>query len=645
MNNQDEMVFRDTTVITLDQIGREYLCPERLRLQLANARGYKSPIDIGSIAYTKRGAARSRGYTDSGTIPVVESSLVESRRTLVMSLLDTLIGLRDNTIVTSFRIIQVVVDWLNRNGYEEIFTDASRAAGAYADYTSCLNDSVRAGRFAPLHAAKCQNYLRLIIGLQFPDIVEYIVRSATTIAGQKNAIKPPRESDVQMFRDVNIAIARSYSKFILEGLPFPCVVQIRDYEVVKFPSNHGLSSPFRSGLDCYNAVEKRIATVDEYLSIYARKNQKIRQCEAERSIVDAHANLELANSDRRHYVRLQMAALAMKAYIALFMLITGASPTELEQFSYDDALEIEKSVLKKELSAVKFRARGKKTGYVLGRKEGLSLLKEYIKLREWILNGRYFDKLFFKVVIRKSVAPLLVISDLDAGAALTRLHSSISGVFIDAKYPKITSGKARKHKSATQHAAGVPLDIVAKALNHTNAVNVSSYAEATIEQQESEFGNYWDSVRKASQMVRDRHEIAPEKADSTAIGYCDAFNSPTPVSDSGSVMIEPNCRNQYGCLYCTHYLCHSDEEDMHKLLSLQYVINAVRDTARDSSHAEALYKDLSIRIEFILEAMANRSESIAQMLIRMKQKVFELGVLTPFWESRLQRYEHMGVVF
>jgi len=344
-------------------------------------------------------------------------------------------------------------------------------------------------------------------------------------------------------------------------------------------------------------------------------------------------------------MRLQMAALAAKAYFSLFMLITGASPTELEQFSYDDALEVDKSVLKKELSAIKFRARGKKTGYVLGRKEGLSLLRDYLKLREWILNGRYFDKLFFKVVIRKSVGSQLVVSDLDAGSALTRFHSSISGVFIDARYPKITSSKARKNKSSAQHAAGLSLDTVAEAMNHTSAVNISSYAEATIEQQESEFGNYWGSVRKAAQMVRDRHEVAPKEADSTATGRCEAFNSPAPVSDSGAVVIEPNCRNQYGCLYCAHYFCHSDEEDMHKLLSLQYVINAVRDTAQDSSHAEALYKDLSIRIEFILDAMADRSESIAQMLVRMKRKVFEFGVLTPFWESRLQRYEHMGVVF
>lgn len=644
MNNHGDLSFRETRVIAVDEISQEHVFPERLRLKLANAKGYKSPIDIGSIAYATRGEARSKEFDNAGTISVVESSLVESRRELVVKFLDSLIGLRDNSIVTQFRVLHVIVNWLNANGYVEIFADVSCASRAYADYTSYLNDSIRKGDFAPQHAAKCQNILQFIIGLQFSSVVDYVVRSAVPIARQRKAIKPPREADVHFFTDVSIAIARDYSKFILQQEPFPCVVQIRDYEVVKFPSNGGLSSPFRQGHDCYNVAERRVATVEEYMSKYAGRGQAIKLCEAERAIADAQASVELANSEPRNYVRLQMAAFAVKAYISLFMLMTAASPTELEQFSYEDALGIDKSVLKKELTAVKFRARGKMTGYVLGRKEGLTLLREYLKLRDWILNGEYVDKLFFKIKIARG-AVCLSFSDLDAGAAATRFHSSISGVFVDSKHPKITYNKARKHKSSAHHAARYSLETVAQALNHSSGVNISSYLEATVEQQESEFGIYWDSVRRAAELVRERSATASDRLDSIAVGHCESFRFPVPVSDTEAPVIQPNCRNQYGCLYCTHYVCHADEEDIHKLLSLHYVINAVRNTAQDSSHAEALYRDLSIRIEFILEAMAIRSESVAQLVSVMRNKVFNLGVLTPFWERRLQRYEVMGVVF
>jgi len=642
MNSQEKMVFRDTDIITRDQIGREFLRPELLRLQLGDARVKKSPIDIGSLAYSKR-AVGSRAHSDRG-ISVIESSLVESRRKLIINLLDWFQGCRDTTVLLRWRLLEGVVDWINENGFVEIFSDAIQAAKAYFAYTDFLNGLLMEGKFTPRHANALQKVFQQLVKLQLPEDFKYIVRSAVVISPTRNDIRPPRQSDVQMFKDVCLAVGRCYSKFVLSNEPYPCVVKIRDYEVVKFPSKSGAVGPLSECPACYNVEDRRISTLDEYVSRLGKKGRKINVGNIRFDLKKIQASFGAANTDERHYDRILMAALAAKAYAALFLLITGASPTELEQFEYEDALEVEKSSLKKELSAIKFRAGGKETGYVLGRKEGLPLLKEYLKLREWILDGQFFDKLFF-TISSKGGEFGRVFSKLHAPDSMQTFYNSISGVFLDPKYPNITSRKIRKHKSNTQHAARFAPDTVAESLNHTKAVNFLAYAEATLEQQESEFGTYWESVRHAAQMVRERSDNPPETTISIATGHCEAFNSPTPVLDSDTVVIEPNCRTQYGCLYCTYYVCHSDEEDVHKLLSLRYVINAVRDKAGDISHAETLFKDLSIRIEFILDAIADRSEVVAQMVARMKNKVYELGVLTQFWEERLQRYEKMGVVF
>ena len=195
------------------------------------------------------------------------------------------------------------------------------------------------------------------------------------------------------------------------------------------------------------------------------------------------------------------------------------------------------------------------------------------------------------------------------------------------------------------HTAGVSPSTVAASLNHSEEVNLSTYSEATPEQQEAEFGQFWQAMHHAAKVVRDRSQRPAEGEIATAAGHCDGFNKPIHVRDLGAVAIEPNCRSQYGCLYCEHYICHSDEEDLHKLASLQYVINAVRKAAPDAAHAEALYKELSIRIEFILEALGERSDAVKQLVEAIKARVFEYGELTLFWESRLSRYEKMGVVF
>ncbi|KPC02332.1 hypothetical protein ACDH60_04155 [Pseudomonas ficuserectae] len=642
MNSQEKMVFRDTNVITRDQISREFLRPELLRLQLGDARVKKSPIDIGSLAYFKRAVA-SRANADKG-IPVAELSLVESRRKLIINLLDWFQGFRDTTVLLRWRLLEGVVAWLNENGYVDIFSDAIQASKAYIAYTDFLNHLLMGGKFSPRHANALQKTFQQVIKLQLPGDFKYIIRGAVVVSPTRNNIRPPRQSDVQMFKDVCLAVSRCYSEFVLNQEPYPCVVKIRDYEVVKFPSKSGAVGPVSECPPCYNVEHRRISTLDEYVSRLEKKGRKVIVGNIKFDLNKIQDNFVAANTDGRHYDRILMAALAAKAYAALFLLITGASPTELEQFEYEDALEVEQSSLKKELSAIKFRAGGKETGYVIGRKEGLPLLREYLKLREWILDGQLFDKLFF-TISSKGGEFGRVFSKLHAPDSMQTFYNSISGVFLDQKYPNITSRKIRKHKSNVQHAARFAPDTVAKSLNHTRAVNFLAYAEATLEQQESEFGAYWESVRHAAQKVRKRSESPSETTISIATGHCEAFNSPTPILYSNSVVIEPNCRTQYGCLYCTYYVCHSDEEDVHKLLSLRYVINAVRNTAGDISHAETLFKDLSIRIEFILDAISDRSEVVAQMVARMKNKVYELGVLTQFWEKRLQRYEQMGVVF
>ncbi|MGE1613895.1 hypothetical protein [Pseudomonas monteilii] len=59
--------------------------------------------------------------------------------------------------------------------------------------------------------------------------------------------------------------------------------------------------------------------------------------------------------------------------------------------------------------------------------------------------------------------------------------------------------------------------------------------------------------------------------------------------------------------------------------------------------SEEVLKGVIVRISFILEGISKRSKSASDLIGVMNKKVFELGILTPFWERRLQRYEKMGI--
>lgn len=631
----------NTEIITLNEVAREFSEPERLRLQLS-VKVKKKPLDIGSFAYFIRGKNESV-HDDRGT-PLVIESFVESRRGLIVKVLESFVGLRDKSVVANFFHTEYFIDWLNAKGYKAVFSSSVDAQKAYRDYTAHLNQKIFNQKLKPITASHYQSRAVKLIELLYPDNSLHILAGAVRITPERSTATVST-AHVELYRDVCFAIAQQCSDFILNKKPYPIVVSIKDYEVVLFPSNRGASSPFKNAAPSYHPAERRIATVEEYLAAFERLGRKIpRKYNVARELRSSQASLDAANEDERNWHRLNVASLAAKAYATLFFMITGATPTEFEQFSYEDALNVKKSPIKKELSAVKFRAGGKLTLYNIGRGAGLSLLKDYLKLREWILNGAEHERLFFAMPESGQLKTCRRFGDMNVTSALEKFYEYISGVFLDPTVPRLSTRKMRKHKSNEMHSAGLSPSTVAASLNHTETVNLSTYVEATPAQQQAELGLFWNAIRHAAHVVRERSRKAVAGRIAIAAGHCEDFNKPTPVTDIG-LIIEPSCRTQYGCLYCEHYVCHSDEDDLQKILSLQYVVNAVRKTAPDAAHAEALFKELSIRIEFIIDALSERSSLVKQTVETVRARVFEYGELTTFWEARLSRYEKMGVIF
>lgn len=636
ISEEQEFTHRDTDVVAVANLNQDFLRPERIRIQLDKSVKVM-PLDIGWLAYARR--KRNENHIENKCNLVVEESLVESRRELLRSIIHSFCWQsRNSTILNSYKLIEAAINWCDANGFSDAFSDKKMARKAYQEYTQYLNNKIAIGRSVPRSCNNNQRCFAKLIQLKFPEDYEHLTSGVIMIKAGRAEKLPPRKSDVDVYLNTSLMLARRMTEFVLNNESFPLVIGSEGGGVVVFPSNSGVITPYTKRKNyVYNAVERRIATIEEYIEC-SRKTCKYINRSASQAAVDAALdNLRAANSNARHEQRLRLASLAAKAYACVFLLVVGASPTEFIQFDYDEAIEVEKSLVKKELSAIKFRAGGKKTRYAVGAREGVKILKEYFKLRAWILNGRSFDKLFFSMdksgVYSGGVGPL-------RSSFSKQYYDSISGIYLDSLVPNVTSGSIRKFKSNLLHSLRYSPETVAEVLNHTVYTNLTDYAQTTIEQQEFEFGSYWQSVRKASEIVRER---VSEKLLSTASGHCGSFNSPVP--EYNVVAVQPNCQTQYGCLYCKNYVCHSDEEDIHKLASLQYVINCVRDASPDFQHAEDLFKHLSVRIEFIFESIAVRSSSCAKLVSEVKRKVNDLGELTLFWEARLQRYERLGVVF
>ncbi|MDD1017349.1 hypothetical protein [Pseudomonas rubra] len=632
MLDAGKLEVRATETITISDIGngQEFLYPEKLRIQL-DSRLRVSPVDFGAFAYTVRELRGADGYA------VDLSTLLVGRREILRVILDYLYvsGMSETSIQIFIKTFEAVMRWCDANGHSGLFLSPDTSRDAYIQYTEHLRRQLLVtGELKPLTCINRQRAMRTLIEIVHRDDSAYIIRGVVPIKVVREGRSPPQESDVRRYLDTCIRIATQFSNFLLDGKPYPLVVKFSDYETSILPFAGAQVTPYSPGRisNTLSPDGKRVSTVQEYIEATQAYPSVANRC-----IDYAHRIIEAANTDLRCEHRMWLASMAINAYACIFSLITGAGASEFIQFEYDEAIDIEKSLVKKELTAVKFRARGVTTRYAIGRGHGRALLRSYLKLREWVLDGKEMEYLFF--TMRKSGVYLGEYQQL-ANNFSTRFFQRLRGIFLPKDAKNIPPGSVRKFKSSILHELRVSVSLVADTLNHTEAVNIASYTETSVEKQQDEFSAYWQAIRKAADVVRDR--ISQESM-STVVGHCEEMEHPVRILET--VPIEPSCTTQYGCLFCKNYLCHADDEDLHKLLSLSYVINSIRDTAKDISHAERLFRELSIRIDVIVEAVAKRSAESALLVEQVKRRVDDLGILTPFWEKRLHRYEKLGVVF
>jgi hypothetical protein len=622
---------RKVYVIRLSEVAdqKEILHPELLALALDHR---VSPLDVGVYAYSVRTQS-----TRQGKYLVDPGSVIPSRRKLILGLLEAwyVAGTSHKTIETNFQFLGSALNWCDVNGHSDVFCNPEAARSAYMEYSNFIYQEIlKPNGMAPLTGQLRQGMLRRSLQLQFPESSENIISSVPPIKAQREGLDPPEDEDVKRYIDITLNIALSFSRFLVDEAPFPVRFKTNEYQTHIFPGHGKYITPYTRGkheFSAYNYEEGRILTIDELRAASPEgsiHDQRLTLARAENLIVEA-------NADPYHPFRMRLATLAMNAYACLLNMVIGANSGELVQFLYDDAVALVKSPLKNELSAIKLRAKGLEVTYSLGRGPGMQILREYLKFRDWLLNGRECEYLFCQVLgtqyVQKEPTPLEV-------KFSGKYFARIVGVFIPNGAKNIPPLLVRKFKSLTLHQLKHSPLLVGAVLNHSEKTNLQSYAGITTANQKSEFGNYWAAIKKAAQRIKESGSVL---GTSIAVGHCDSIDS--PEKDIPVVAIEPDCKTQYGCLFCVHYVVHSDEADIHKLLSFLYVIEGVRASAPSFEYSEEVFKDVVIRIDFILEAISKRSLEAENLIISMKNKVFNLGILTPFWERRLQRYEKMGI--
>jgi len=638
------LVKRKVVIVDYENLDSECLRPEQILVKLDRS-VRASPLDLGSWAYSKRevagaGAVRVPSDYEFPGLSVVESSYQKERVEFIRKFLDlTLVSAwRQKSFQAVYRSINACFQWSDDNGHSSLLFSAQKTRNAYFDYTVFLDSQIKLSRMRPSTATVLQTHFKRIVSIYWTKKAGDILSGIPTLFFDRGDKDLPYEKEIGQYIDVSLALSTQMSAAIIGNKPFPWVLSFGDYDAAIFPGGHKPKTPFSSNIpEVRHSTEPRLKTLDEFLA-EAPKGGKSNRRNRKHRFQEAQAGLEKNNSDSRSYFRMLHAGRSMRAYLVLIQIITGATASELLSIEYDDdEYVLENDVIKKEFSSVKFRAAGKIVRYPLG-KIGLDLLKQYLNLRSWVLNGESHEFLFFKLDKVRASDPW-TINRFDKVFSSPYIRS-LRGVYLPADAPNVAKF-GRQYKSLLLHTLKIKSSVVARLLNHTESTNSSVYSNVSPDIQHNEMAAYWESVRAAANVIKVIDDSGSHEK-SVAGGHCDNFENPSAVMEAPP--IEPDCKIQQGCLYCQHYVCHADEADVHKLLSLKYVLSEVRIFSSDIEHAEKLFRDLSIRIEFVLDGIKSKSADHFALVVKMERRVFELGELTPFWEMRMARYEKMGVV-
>jgi hypothetical protein len=344
---------------------------------------------------------------------------------------------------------------------------------------------------------------------------------------------------------------------------------------------------------------------------------------------------QLIKNDNKSNARVELGMKAQYAFIQCFRIMTRINNAELIKLTYTDDFKKERDVLAQEFYEVKFRANDRPVSYRIQTK-GYSVFKKYLILRDQLLEGKDCPYLFFSLGEKNIGTP----------GQISRQHTDKHHQFlrkmgfVQPKSKALKDQELRNLNTRFLRKLGFSPKGVADNNNHSLGVADQVYADNSLEEQVAELDNFFTAIESVNE---NNKKLSKNKTRSIVSGSC-AEKSARSIPIIKSPPFTPDCETPQGCLFCIYYVCHADEEDLRKLLSLKFVIGLIREKTIDFDFSDEIYALLELRIDYILDQISKKTEVSRKLVIKMTKAVLNDGVLTAFWDNRLDYYEEMGLI-
>lgn len=601
-------------------------------------------VDVGSLCYLTRAADQERGKAvrrRGEGWPVDLATLSASRqarvRTLIQYISDQVehSGGSEETIRTTLTRFIAFMSWADAGDHAAVLDGEPAARAAFRAYVAYLRELVRTNQLSANSGAGQQNaVLGFLKGfLDIEDLAQGVnlLRKSKTAA---EATEPPGEDSQAKVLSLADALFEGLAALVLDKLPYPHRIGMPAYlgwehnELWVFPSISWFMSPHMAedrlerrcscpGNDYRNG---RVATVEELMALPEFSAGPVQRA---RDVVRlTNRQLTKVNADPRHAHRGQMANQAANMFLLLFAAQTGMNQTQLEDLAWADSYEV--SVSRQSFRVIKARAGHRVTHFELPL-AFMPKFKRYLALREYILNGRSCDLLFFKIGEKGTGAIGPVKSGFDSMYAMLRR--------IDPSLPLVKSRKWRAAKS-DWFVRNTDIATTAAVLQNSEQTVAVSYAAGSQAAHLEEMSDFLNQVT-ASVIAKD---VDVENGMECAVGVCSDYGAPS-TSPGGPVVA--NCKQAEGCLFCHKYKVHADERDTRKLISCRFCIQQTAPLAGSEERFQETVGPVLDRIGGLLAEISKLDDAL---VAKVEREVTEGGELDPYWARKLEMLIELGVV-
>lgn len=539
------------------------------------------------------------------------------------------LGLQGVTVHAKFERLRKMLSWCDRASFHFALHNMNQYNLAVEAYTEYLQETFLDNNISSSRASEIQREVLHSGNWFFENYVEsYVLKRLKP--GVKLPKPLPSGSDYSASYKFCYSVFNQLTDHLITFTKLPFFLGLSGVPHWIIPSKKWIASETQIYSNdqnyamAWNYATGEIRTPEQLLTRMSHMKHSHRS-DAIKLINRTESFVTASNSSIDSPFRLQIAKVAHDAFLCLFAANTGMNEAQIIKLKLEDFIDLIQS---HNTSSIKPRAGYKKQEHPIT-KRLIKYAEKFLTLRKLMLKNLDYEYAFLswdrKSATYASPLPL---------NSIGKFYQRIEGL-LGIKFIPINTSTARQIKSKFIIKKHNPL-VASELLQNSPQTILRNYTKGNIDEAERELTNFYKKLNQRVRIISSQVD-----SDETPAGQCLSHRNPSNIN---SVDLEPDCKNFLGCLFCSSFALHADDNDIRKLHSMSFFITEMKASAKSETTFFQSFGKTLAKISSALNEIASISEDRATRVKDIGEEVSAYGEMTSYWNAKLFMLVRAGAI-